>query len=310
MKRFLALMLALLALAAVLPCAAPAETILWEDENGQVIRGDDGSIGFSPAASASPEPTASPRPAPEGTLQYGDSGEDVLTAQERLTALGYYHGACSGRFLEGTQSAARRFQQLNSLPQTGKLDAATWIVLFSDAAIARDGSAPYATPSPVPEATPFSFARTLQYGDSGDDVAALQARLAELGFYEAKVSGGFYKVTRSAVRAFQAHNGLTADGVAGRRTQELLFSGAALPASAEPLPSPTPEPTRYTLMVDVANQITRAYTCDENGEYTVLVREMICSTGTKSSPTPLGTTIMPSKRAGATSPRGIPTRSI
>ena len=50
-------------------------------------------------------------------------------------------------------------------------------------------------------------------------------------------------------------------------------------------------------MVDVANQITRAYTYDENGQYTVLVREMICSTGTSKYPTPCGTTIMPKKRA-------------
>ena len=99
------------------------------------------------------------------------------------------------------------------------------------------------------------------------------------------------------MRDFQQHNGLTADGVAGRQTQELLFSGDAVPASATPRPSPTPTPTRYTLMVDVTNQIVRAYTYDENGQYTVLVREMICSTGTKKNPTPLGTTIMPSKRA-------------
>ena len=50
-------------------------------------------------------------------------------------------------------------------------------------------------------------------------------------------------------------------------------------------------------MVDVTNQITRAYTYDENGQYTVLVREMICSTGTSKYPTPCGTTIMPKKRA-------------
>ena len=53
----------------------------------------------------------------------------------------------------------------------------------------------------------------------------------------------------------------------------------------------------YMLMVDRLNQIVRAYTYDERGEYTVLVREMICSTGTKGNPTPLGTTIMPRKRA-------------
>ena len=39
------------------------------------------------------------------------------------------------------------------------------------------------------------------------------------------------------------------------------------------------------------------YTYDENGQYTVLVREMICSTGTSKYPTPCGTTIMPKKRA-------------
>ena len=99
------------------------------------------------------------------------------------------------------------------------------------------------------------------------------------------------------MRAFQSHNGLSADGVAGRKTQEMLFSADAVPAYATPRPSPTPPPAQYTLMVDVVNQIVRAYTYDESGAYTVLVREMICSTGTKRNPTPLGTTIMPSKRA-------------
>lgn len=322
MKRIFVL---LLSLSLLLPAVCPAETILWEDEKGQVLLGDDGEIDFlpttgeapallleeppaeTPAPTAgptqTPEPTATPLPPPERTLQYGDSGDSVLLAQELLTELGYYHGKCSGDFLEGTQSAVRRFQKYNNMPQTGKLDAATWIVLFSPAAIARDGTTPYATPSPVPELTPtpsptpFSYTRKLAYGDSGNLVSALQARLAELGFYDAKVSGGYYKVTQSAVRAFQTHNGLASDGIAGRETQEAPFSEDAVPASATPRPSPTPEPAQYTLMVDVTNQITSAYTYDENGEYTVLVREMICSTGTKSNPTPLGTTIMPQKRA-------------
>ena len=199
---------------------ALSETILWEDENGVVILGDDGAIGFAPLPST-PPPAAQQTPFP-------------------------------------------------------------------------------APPTPAPESatqTDFVYKRKLQYGDSGALVEALQSRLLELGFYEARVSGGFYSVTQAAVKAFQAHNGLSVDGVAGRETQELLFSADAVPASATPRPSPTPVPPQYTLMVDVANQITRAYTYDENGEYTVLVREMICSTGTASNPTPLGTTIMPSKRA-------------
>ena len=319
MKRILPLLL-LYALCLSAPCRA--ERILFEDENGKVILEDDGSVGFLPpdasaqppqtfAPTAAPQPTlqptatpaAAPPDAPGRTLQYGDSGDHVLAAQQRLTALGYYHGQCSGKYLEGTQSAVRRFQGINALKQTGKLDSATWALLFSAAATARDGSQPDATPSPVPPETPtpspapFAYTRKLQYGDSGALVERLQLRLAELGFYEVKASGGYYQITQSAVRAFQAHNGLTADGIAGRQTQELLFSADALPATAPARPAPTATPAPYALVVDVTNQITRAYACDETGAYTVLVREMICSTGTASNPTPLGTTLMPKKRA-------------
>ena len=250
-----------------------------------------------------------PVPQIEQTLQYGDSGEYVLAAQNRLTDLGYYHGQCSGNYLEGTQSAVRRFQKYNGFKETGKLDLPTWVVLFSVEATARDGSHPYATPSPEPTATPlptpspyvtpepFTYTRKLEYGSSGALVEKLQNRLKELGFYNAKASGGYYEVTQRAVRTFQSHNGLSADGVAGRQTQEMLFSSKAVPASATPLPAPSPAPTKYTLMVDRLNQIVRAYTYDQTGAYTMLVREMICSTGTSKYPTPLGTTIMSSKRA-------------
>ena len=334
MKRLISILLLLM----LLPHSALGEIILFEDENGKVIMNDDGEVGFLPSqtsvqaaatpaaqlieATFTPQPAATPAPKEdereaiaqkyhlitpipqiEHTLQYGDSGQHVLAAQERLTDLGYYHGKCSGNYLEGTQSAVRRFQKYNGFKETGKLDVPTWVVLFSDAATARDGTNPYATPSPVPPPTPiptpepFVYSRKLDYGSSGTLVEKLQARLLELGFYQAKVSGGYYEVTKKAVRAFQSHNGLEADGVAGRQTQELLFSADALPVSAQPRPWPTPQPARYTLMVDTANQIVRAYTYDENGEYTLLVREMICSTGTSKNPTPLGTTIMPKKRA-------------
>ena len=304
-RRIFTLLLALLLL---LPLGARAEKMLFEDEDGVAIAEDaeapapqDGPVEetFTPRPAATPAPTGTPFV----LLQYGSSGDAVLAAQERLTALGYYFGKCSGDFLEGTQSAVRRFQRYNGMKETGKLDEATFARLFSDAAVHRDGSTPYATPSPVPEMTPtpsptpFVYRRKLQYGDQSELVAALQARLAELGFYEAKVSGGYYKITQSAVRAFQAQNGLTVDGVAGQQTQEALFASDAVPAGATPRPSPTPQPPKYLLMVDVTNQITRAFTCDAEGLYTVLVREMICSTGTQKNPTPLGTTIMPKKRA-------------
>ena len=300
----------LLALLLCLPLTAQGEIFVFEDEEEDaVFAPTEEPQDFIVEETFTPRPTAAHTPVPERTtepfktLQYGASGDNVLAAQIMLTELGYYHGKCSGDYLEGTQSAVRRFQKYNGMKETGKLDAATWERLFSPAAVHRDGSTPYATPSPIPAMTPtptpapFTYQRKLEYGMQSDFVASLQTRLAELGFYEAKVSGGYYKITRSAVRAFQQHNGLAVDGIAGRQTQELLFSADALPVSAAPRPSPTPAPAQYTLMVDRLNQIVRAYTYDEHGEYTVLVREMICSTGTKNYATPLGTTIMPKKRA-------------
>ena len=218
----------LLCLFLLVPACGLCEKILWEDDAGQVVLGDDGNVQF---------------------VSPGEEAEEELDES----------------FFVPTPSPA-----------------------FAE------------TPVPTAEAEPaddFAFKKTVKYGDSGELVAQLQARLAELGFYNAKVSGGYYKVTKAAVKAFQTHNGLSADGIAGRETQEMLFSSSAVPADATPRPSPTPEPTKYTLTVDVTNQITRAYTYDENGQYTVLVREMICSTGTSKYPTPCGTTIMPKKRA-------------
>ena len=218
-------LLCLLCLLGLLSFLSPAlcETILWEDESGTLVLGEDGEVTF-----ISPE------------------------------------GEATGLFT------------LESPPP---------------------GNTPVPTPEPPAGDPSFVFRRALRYGDNGDAVSRLQTRLAELGYYEARVSGGFYKVTRNAVRAFQRQNGLSADGVAGRETQEALYSAAAVPSWATPAPSPTPVPAKYTLMVDVTNQIVRCYTHDADGEYTVLVREMICSTGTKQNPTPLGTTIMPKTRA-------------
>ena len=198
---------------------------------------------------------------------------------------------------DGTYASPTPAQETPRPAQTPSSIPSTPSPMPDAAAYAPVTPLPTITPVPAAASEPFVYTRKLEYGDSGELVEKLQSRLQELGFYSAKVSGGYYKVTRSAVRDFQQHNGLTADGVAGRQTQELLFSSDAVPAAATPRPSPTPTPTRYTLMVDVTNQIVRAYTYDENGQYTVLVREMICSTGTKKNPTPLGTTIMPSKRA-------------
>ena len=67
----------------------------------------------------------------------------------------------------------------------------------------------------------------LRVGSTGADVSDLQARLTELGYYNGAIDGRYASGTQSAVMEFQSLNGLTADGIAGRQTQDLLYSGSA-----------------------------------------------------------------------------------
>ena len=70
---------------------------------------------------------------------------------------------------------------------------------------------------PAPEAD-----GTLELGESGDAVAALQARLVELGYWMGEPDGSYGQLTRQAVMAFQKVEGLGRDGVAGPATQAQL----------------------------------------------------------------------------------------
>ena len=66
--------------------------------------------------------------------------------------------------------------------------------------------------------TGSSMALTLRYPQRGSDVTTLQTALRTLGYYASNIDGIYGKGTRTAVKEFQAANGLSADGVAGPKT--------------------------------------------------------------------------------------------
>lgn len=96
------------------------------------------------------------------------------------------------------------------------------------------------TTSPgMPSPSPTTM--VLKLGASGPTVRALQQRLKDLRYDIGSVDGDFGKTTEAAVKAFQARNNLTVDGIAGTATLNKLNSSSALPP--RPTATPTPRPT-------------------------------------------------------------------
>ncbi len=174
---------------------------------------------------------------PVRTLRKGMSGLDVQYTQARLKALKYYTGAEDGQFGSGMQKAVKAFQTKNGLKSDGVVGPGTREVLFSAGAIAADEVVQN------PETH-----RTLRLGMKGDDVAALQTRLAVLGYYTMAVDGQYGTGTVRAVKAFQARNNLKADGVCGEETAAAIYSSDAIDAGSTITNPPAPEssavPTR------------------------------------------------------------------
>lgn len=109
--------------------------------------------------------------------------------------------------------------------------------------------------TPIPTAAPTSAptseaARTLKKGSTGADVKKLQQALIDLGYLSDTADGTFGAKTQDAVTLFQAVNGLDADGLAGAKTQALLFSGTALSADQAP-------PTDFLMLVNRNHKLSK-----------------------------------------------------
>ena len=123
------------------------------------------------------------------------------------------------------------------------------------------------------------YTETVSNGDEGAEVLRVQRRLYDLN-YLAVANSTFDSTTERALLYFQKKNGLTQNGVADETTQRLLFSEAAVEAEEYV--------HAYKFVIDVSDQ--RVYVYQWNGsDYGTCVREMICSTGTRKTPTPFGT---------------------
>ncbi len=277
---------------------------------------DNASKGLEPTGDADPETQLLLSSARYRGLKYGSEGDDVREVQTRLTALGYYKGKISGNYLEGTTNGIKKFQELNGLEVTGAADPLTQEILFSATAVGR-----YDTEETTPTPTPLSddafyrvnenddgapmqaglvpYSKTLKSGTQGSAlVKQLQERMQLLGYYDGPISGNFMEKTLKAVKKIQKQNGLTVTGTVDEETWNLIFNDPDLVMpNATPRPTATPEPVAFAITVDVRNQIVSVYTRDEDGNYTVPVRQMLCSTGKVGTDSPLGDWVLNGRKA-------------
>lgn len=162
---------------------------------------------------------AAPWHGPEAgnVLRHGDRGGAVVEIRAALAALGLLENPdedlTTGRhialdlFDDELDHAVRAFQQRRGLLVDGVVGDATYRALR--------------------EASYRLGARTLahQFGAPmyGDDVATLQSRLQDLGFYHALVDGYFGLQTHNSLMSYQREYGLAPDGICGPETLRSLY---------------------------------------------------------------------------------------
>jgi N-acetylmuramoyl-L-alanine amidase len=145
-------------------------------------------------------------PSPSQLFRLGDAGAAVAEVQATLVGLGLLGQAPPEPvFDEATDRALRTFQQRRGLSVDGIVGAETYRALV--AARWRLGDR-------------LLTLATLPY--AGDDVAALQERLLELGFDAGRVDGVFGGRTEAALKGLQRDYGLVPDGTCGPATLRAL----------------------------------------------------------------------------------------
>ena len=178
-------------------------------------------------------------------LSSGNSGDDVLAMKERLYDLGYYSTKkLTASYTDAVCDVIELFQKKNGLPETGEADAYTQAVLFSDAAVKKDGTPCVAgAEKPNDGAGGEGTYREYGLGAYGDDITKLKKQMYKLGLYSgSNLSNDCNEGMVERIQKFQADNELSGDGCVTVETQALLYDGHAK-GVITPKPTATPKPT-------------------------------------------------------------------
>lgn len=143
-------------------------------------------------------------------LSLGQQGGAIAEVRRILAILGLLpesdQANAEQQFDAATELAVREFQQERGLRSDGVVDAETYRALaaarwrLGDRVLVHNATQPLV----------------------GDDVAALQRQLIEIGYLPRRADGIFGVGTETALRAFQRESGIRADGICGPATLRQL----------------------------------------------------------------------------------------
>lgn len=184
----------------------------------------------------------------------------VRALQTELVELGLYKDTIDGVMGPETVDAIEALQSEAGLPQTGTLDGATFGALqqrYFDEVTKGSSTGPGSSTTTT---APSNDPNILKPGMDGAAVQALQQSLTTLGYRTGGVDGSYGAATASAVMAFQKHEGLSRDGIAGPD----VMSHLSAPTGAGPKSSAVGP----RVEVDLDRQI--AFVIDGSGTVTTI----------------------------------------
>lgn len=157
------------------------------------------------------------------TLRNGSRGEKVKELQQALIGLGYLQGKADGIFGNQTEKAVRAFQKAKKLTVDGLAGTKTLNLLLSSSSSAGSSSASSTASGTNTSGNLFggNYA-TIRLKDEGNRVKILQQALIRLNYLSGKADGKFGTKTLDAVALFQKENGLSVDGLAGKKTLKAI----------------------------------------------------------------------------------------
>lgn len=122
-------------------------------------------------------------------VRKGSSGTQVRYLQMALIGLGFLSGSADGQYGPATSDAVSRYQAAYGLTSDGSAGPKTMTSLKNT-------------------------------------IAALQSDMKIRGWYSGSIDGVYGNNTKSAVKAYQSHVGISDNGVAGAKTMEKLYGYA------------------------------------------------------------------------------------